>query len=167
MAFPYYQTYQPQYPTYFPASYQPVQQPNQQAQQASNQPTYYTGRIWVNSNEVEFYPVAPNNAVDLWDRNGTTLYQKKADATGRPTVTVYDVIERTQNASDGVSEQDGKLPAYATKEELKAVVDAVKGVGAAIASAQSDIDALKGDMYGIAGKKKTARKSQEVVGNDE
>lgn len=164
MAFPYYQTYQPQYTQYFPANYQPIQQPQQPYNPVANQ----SGIIWVSGDqEASLYPLAPNNAVALWARDGKTIYLKSADATGKPSMKVYDLVERTETASDGVSESDGKLPAYATKDELKAVVDAVKGIGAAITSAQSDIDALKGDMYGIAGKKKSARKPQEVAENDE
>lgn len=161
---PYYPQYQPTYQP--PVMQQPVQQPVQQAQQAASQPTYYTGRIWVNSNEVEFYPVAPNNAVDLWDRNGKTLYQKKADATGKPSVTVYDVVERTQSVSNGVSEQGDKLPVYATKDDLGAVVGAVRGLDEALVNIKSDIDTIKGDMYGIAGKKK-GKKAVEAAEDDE
>lgn len=164
MAFPYYQTYQPQYTQYFPTNYQPIQQPQQPYNPVANQ----SGIIWVSGDqEASLYPLAPNNAVALWARDGKTIYLKSADATGKPSMKVYDLVERTETASDSVSESDGKLPAYATKDELKAVVDAVKGIGAAITSAQSDIDALKGDMYGIAGKKKSARKPQEVAENDE
>lgn len=109
------------------------------------------------------YPVAPNNAVALWARDGKTIYLKQADATGKPSIKIYDLVERAETASEAPTDTDSKLPSYATKEELKAVVDAVKGVGAAITSAQSDIDALKGDMYGIAGKKKSAKRPQEVA----
>lgn len=163
MAYPFYQAYQPQYQTYYP--YQPVQHPQQQPY---NPVANQSGIIWVSgANEAQMYPIAPNNAVALWARDGKTIYLKQADATGKPSMRIYDLVERAETASDGVSESDGKLPAYATKEELKAVVDAVKGFGVAITSAQSDIDALKGDMYGIAGKKKSARKAQEVAEDDE
>ena len=165
MAYPFYQAYQPQYQQYFPVNYQPMQQPQQQPY---NPVVNQSGIIWVSgANEAQMYPLAPNNAVALWARDGKTIYLKQADATGKPSMKVYDLVERAETPADGASETDGKLPAYATKEELKAVVDAVKGFGVAITSAQSDIDALKGDMYGIAGKKKSARKAQEVAEDDE
>ena len=167
MAYPFssyqnpYQMYYSPYPQQL-VQQQPVQQPQQQ-----NQPTYYTGRIWVNNRgEADSYPVAPNNAVDLWDRNGTVLYQKKADATGRPSVSVFDVVERTETASDDVPSTVDKVSAYATKDELSAVLNVVKGFDEAIGSIKTDIDTMKGDMYGIAGKKKISR-SKEVAEDDE
>lgn len=168
MAYPFYQSYQPQYQTYYP--YQPVQQPQQTYTPSANQPVPPTqvSNVWIyNEAEIPNYPVAPNNAVRLWVTNKPVFYEKSADATGKPTIKIFDYAERKETASDGVSESADKTPAYATKEELKAVVEAVKGFGAAITSAQSDIDSLKGDMYGIAGKKKSAKKPQEVVENDE
>ena len=172
MAYPYYnfspyQSYYtqqiPQYQQFQAQQYQPQIQ-----QQPASQPTNYAGRIWVNGrNEADFYPVAPNNAVDLWDRDGKTLYQKKADATGKPSVIVCDVVERAQSVSDGTPAEDVKTPAYATKDELSAVVGVVKGFDELLGSLRADIDTMKGDMYGIAGKKKAARKTQEVAEDDE
>ena len=173
MAYPYtsYQNpwQQGYYPMYQQPQYQqPVQQTMQQTQQTYSPVINQNGIIWISGeSEAAMYPIAPNNAVALWEKSGKTIYLKQADATGKPSMKVYDLVERAETPADGVSETDGKLPAYATKEELKAVVDAVKSFGVAITSAQSDIDALKGDMYGIAGKKKSARKTQEVAEDDE
>lgn len=173
MAYPYY-NFNPYQQNYYPATYQPmqsVQQPVQQSmqqaqpQQAVSQ-SVNTGRIWVNGkSEADFYPVAPNTAVDLWDRNGTTLYQKRADATGRPSIIVCDIVERAETASDGVSEQGDKLPAYATKDELSAVVGVVKGFDELIGSIKSDVEAMKGDLWGLAGSKKKApaKKAEEAT----
>lgn len=165
MAYPYnsYQNPYQYYPMYQqPQMQQPVMQQAPQAQQQNtNQPTYYTGRIWVSGRaEADAFPVAPNNAVDLWDRNGKILYQKKADMTGRPTMTICDITERAENASDGVSEQGDKLPAYATKDELSAVVGVVRGFDGVIDGIKGDIDTLKNDMYGLSGRKKTSVKKQ-------
>ena len=110
------------------------------------------------------YPIAPNNAVTLWNKSGKTVYVKQADATGKPTMTVYDLVERTENASEGVSASGDKLPDYATKDELSAVLTAIKAYDDTIGNIKSDIDTIKGDMYGIAGKKKPIRK---VVEDDE
>lgn len=166
MAYPY-QSYQNPwqqgyYPMYQQPQYQQVQQPVQQSVQQT-QPMYSSGIIWVSGlMEAQAYPIAPNNAVALWAKDGKTIFLKQADATGKPTMTVYDLVERAETASDGVSTSDGKLPAYATKDELSAVVGVVKGFDELLGSIKSDIDTMKGDMYGIAGKKKTVRK-QEVV----
>ena len=107
------------------------------------------------------YPIAPNNAVTLWDKSGKTVYVKSADATGKPSMIVYDLVERTETPSDSVSASEDKLPAYATKDELSAVLSAIRGYDDTIGSIKADIDTIKGDMYGIAGKKKPTRKVTE------
>ena len=55
------------------------------------------------------------------------MYFKQADASGKPSIRVYDLVERAQGASGASSATDIKLPDYATKEELAAAVDALKG----------------------------------------
>ena len=162
MAFPYYNPYQPQYQTYYP--YQPIQQPQQQPY---NPVANQSGIIWVSgANEASMYPIAPNNAVALWSRDGKAIFLKSADATGKPSMKVYDLVERAENASDGVSDTDSKQPAYATKDELKTVVDAVRGIDSYVSSMKSDIEKMSGDLYGIAGKKK-ATKKKEAEDDDE
>ena len=170
MAYPYY-NYNPYQQGYYQPMYQPVQQQPviQQAQQAnvtaqSVQPPQISN-VWIyNESEISNYPVAPNNAVRFWIANKSVFYEKSADATGKPTVRVYDYAERKETATDGVSEQADKLPAYATKDELSAVVGVVKGFDELIGTLKSDIDTMKGDMYGIAGQKKksSAKKNVEV-----
>lgn len=140
MAYPYYTPY---YPTY--QSYQPT-----------------TGIVWVNSaSEAQAYPIAPNNAVVLWEKSGKSIYLKQADATGKPTITTYDLAERAETPSANISQEEVKLPAYATKSELDAISSVLSGFDASVASAKSEIDSLKADietmkadMYGIAGKRK-------------
>lgn len=167
MAYPYtsYQNpwQQGYYPMYQQPQYQQVQQPVQQTQPM--QPSVpQISNVWIyDPSEIPNYPVAPNNAVRFWIANKKVFYEKSADATGKPTLKVFDYSERAETASDGVSTSDGKLlPAYATKDELSAVVGVVKGFDELLGSLKSDIDTMKGDMYGIAGKKKTTRK-QEVT----
>lgn len=159
MAYPYYPAYQPQYPSYFPTNYQPMQQPTQQTYNpVSNQ----SGIIWISGEgEAAMFPVAPNNAVALWTKDGKTIYLKSADATGKPSMKVYDLVERAETASDGVAASDVKTPAYATKDELSAVVGVVKGFDALISSMKSDIEKMSGDLYGIAGKKKAKKVEAE------
>lgn len=175
MAYPY-QSYQNPYQQgYYPMYQQPqYQQPIQQqipqtAQQNYSPVINQSGIIWISGEqEAAMYPIAPNNAVALWEKSGKTIFLKSADATGKPTMRVYDLVERAQNGSDAVSEQGDKLPTYATKDDLAAVVGVVKGFDELVGSLKSDIDTMKGDMYGIAGKKKATRKTvQEVVENDE
>ena len=96
------------------------------------------------------YPLAPNNAVALWEQSGKVIYLKSADATGRPTMRVYDLVER-KDPSPGTSASDAKVSDYATKEELGTVAGAIKNV-------LSDIEQMKSDLYGVAGRKKPAKK---------
>ena len=78
MAFPY---YQPNYQPYYP---------QQQQQQTS-------GILWVSSElEAQSFPVAPNNAVALWDSTKPAVYLKQADASGRPTLKAYTLTELAQ-----------------------------------------------------------------------
>jgi len=155
MAYPYYPTYQPQYPSIFPTNYQPVQQ------QPYNPVVNQSGIIWVSGlQEAQMYPVAPNNAVALWSRDGKSIYLKQADATGKPSIKTYDLVERAESASGEPQTQDGSKPAYATKDELVAVVGAVKGFDDVIGALKADVESMKSDMYGIAGKKKTVKKKE-------
>lgn len=139
--------YQP-YGNYFPQTY-PVQN-YQMTQQSSS-----TGIIWVASaQEAQMYPVAPNNAVALWEQSGKVIYLKTSDATGKPTMRIFDLVERSETASTASEQKDVKIPDYATKEELSTIAVAVKSVLA-------DIDQMKGDLYGVAGRKKSIAKKKE------
>ena len=91
----YYQPYQPYQPpmadqlTQLRQSYQPMQQP----QQAPASPSI----VWVQSEmEAANYLVAPNSAVTLWDSNSPVVYLKQADASGKPSMKIYDLVERNQ-----------------------------------------------------------------------
>lgn len=123
--------------------YQPFYQPYYQNQQQNN-----SGIIWVSGiNEAQMYPVAPNNAVPLWEQSGRTIYLKQADATGKPSMRIFDITERTESPNINSSAPDVKTADFATKDELAAIVGAVKGIS-------SDIEQMKGDLYGVAGKRK-------------
>lgn len=135
------------YNNYFPATYQPMYQQPMYQPQIQPQNTQPSSLMWVNSfAEAQMYPVAPNNAVALWDSSSPAIYLKQADASGRPTLRVYDIVERTES----VSPKDGKVIDYATKDDLAAFsasLEAIKG----------DIETMKGDIYGIAGKKRAKK----------
>ena len=122
-----------------------------QAQNTSN------SIIWVNSEkEAQMYPVAPNNAVTLWNTSEPVVYLKQADATGKPIIKTYDLIEREDTSSmSGNDKQE-----YATKEELSATVQAMKDLTSAMGSLKNDINAMKDDVYGIVGKKKSVKKAE-------
>lgn len=137
------------YNNYFPATYQPMyQQPMyQQIQPQIQQTAQPSSLMWVGSYaEAQAYPVAPNNAVALWDSSSPAIYLKQADASGRPTLKVFDIVERTES----VSPKDGKVADYATKDDLAAF-------GASLEAIKGDIETMKGDIYGLAGKKRVKK----------
>ena len=75
--------------------------------------------IWVqNEMEAANYLVAPNSAVTLWDSNSPVVYLKQADASGKPSMKIYDLVERTQR-----SVQAPQVPAveYAPLSRLEAL----------------------------------------------
>ena len=87
---------------------------------------------------------------------------KKADATGKPTMTVYDLVERSE-AVESTEKADSKTDEYAKKSDLAAVVGVVKGFDELLSSIKSDVDAMKGDLWGIAGQKKKPTSKKTVA----
>lgn len=133
-------------PSYVPYGYQPYnpgygyQQPQQIPQPQQQSPS---GMIWVrNAQEAAMYPVAPNAAVALWDSGVSCIYLKQADASGRPTMKTYDLVERPETPQNAPQAQEGTT-AYATKNELAALAGVVKGVDGVIAEIREELDAMK------------------------
>ena len=95
----------PNYPYYY-QPYQPYQPPMadqlMQLRQNQYQPVQQTQQpspsiVWVqNEMEAANYLVAPNSAVTLWDSNAPVVYLKQADASGKPSMKIYDLVERSQ-----------------------------------------------------------------------
>ena len=158
MAIPYYPMYQSPYsfyPATYPASYTP--QAVQQTSQNFSQTIPQNSMIWVSGeSEAAGYPVAPNNAVALWEQSGKVIYVKSADATGKPSLKVYDLVER----SDYSSEKSD------SKSDNDAIMKAISGFSAKIDAITADIESMKGDLYGLSGRKKTVKRV-EVSDDDE
>ena len=99
MAYPYYQQYyQPPMPDQLAQLRQNQFQPMQTMQQPQQvQPMQQPSIVWVpNEQAAREYLVAPNSAVTLWDSSAPVVYLKQADASGKPTLTTYDLVERSQ-----------------------------------------------------------------------
>ena len=114
----YYQPYQPYQP---PMADQLMQlrqnqyQPNMQQVPQQQAPSI----VWVQSEaEAMTYPIAPNNAVTLWDSNAPVIYLKQADASGKPSMKIYDLVERNYRP---VQTMQTQAVEYATKDELAAL----------------------------------------------
>lgn len=147
--------YYPQAPVFQPYNY-PMQGQNQMPQQTQqNQSQAQFTNIWFNGgeNEARMYPVAPNNAVALWSETDPIIYLKKADASGKPEFKVYDLVERKQEAGE---------VSYASKDDMSSLIGIVKDLSTTVGSLKTDIETMKGDVYGLAGKKKPVMKKPEV-----
>ena len=102
---------------------QPIQQPQMQ-----QNPVAQGGVQWVSGEqEARGYLIAPNSAVALWDSTAPTVYLKQADASGKPTLKIYDLVERTEAPQ---AAPQGKPVEFVTREEfdrLAALVGEMKG----------------------------------------
>lgn len=116
------------YPNYF-MGYQTPQQNYQTQQQTS----YQTGMMWVNGeDEARNYPVAPNNAVSLWDSSGQFVYVKQADASGKPAFKIFKLTETEQHKPEQTKTAD-----YITRNEFDVVISTIEKM-------QKEMDSLKG-----------------------
>lgn len=109
------------YNYYQPMGYQMYGAPQMQQMQNGSQiqpqiqPAQQASIIWVDGyNEAAMYPVAPNAAVALWDKAAPAIYLKRADATGKPSMQIYDLVERKEPPKSTA----GAEPQYATHAEL-------------------------------------------------
>ena len=113
--YPTYQYYQPPMPDQLAQLRQNQYQPNMQQVPQQQAPSI----AWVQSEaEAMTYPIAPNNAVTLWDSNAPVIYLKQADASGKPSMKIYDLVERN---SRPVQTMQPQAVEYATKDELAAL----------------------------------------------
>jgi len=166
--------YQPQY--YQQPQYQPMQsvisQPQANVPQTANYApqsvpaqTAQASIIWISGGEkaAAMYPVAPNAAVALWDQDSPVVYFKQADASGKPSMKVYDLVERQETPREASSATGGKTVEYATKSDLSTIVGVVQTYDEAIKSLRGELDKMSGDLYGLLGKKKAVAKKTEEV----
>lgn len=122
---------------YYGNPYMPPMQDNlaqlrQQQMQAippmPQNPLPQSGVQWVSGEqEARSWMVAPNAAVALWDSTAPTVYLKQADASGKPTLKVYDLVERLASAPDT---QKAPAAEYVTRKEfdaLAALVSEMRG----------------------------------------
>ena len=130
MAYPYFNPYYPQPMPDNLMQMRQMQQPQMQPMQQPVQqnPIAQGGVQWVSGEqEARGYLIAPNSAVALWDSSAPTVYLKQADASGKPTLKIYDLVERAETPRTAPTADPVK---FVTREEfdaLAAVVDGMKG----------------------------------------
>ena len=130
MAFnPYYQN--PYYPQPMPDNLMQMRQ--QQMMQPAPPPVpqnpVATGGVqWVSSEqEARGYLIAPNSAVALWDSTAPTVYLKQSDASGKPTLKIYDLVERSETASNAPQNPGVEFVTREEFDRLAALVGELKG----------------------------------------
>lgn len=170
----YYPNYQNAYqpmPQYYP-QYQPQVMPNTAVQTTNNTNVQNTTQsntppqtiLWVNGEkEAAMFPVASNSAVALWDSSNPVIYLKQADASGKPTMRTYDLVERVEASQDDSIQQNIDMSQYAAKSDLAAVVSVVGGM-------KDDIDKIKDELGNLASqavKRAVGAKSKPPVKKDD
>ena len=122
----------------FPVGYQPTQfyyPQQQQAQQPQPQPAQQSnGIIWVQGEAgAKSYLVAPNTTVQLWDSESDVIYLKSADASGMPSMKVFDY--KVRNAMPEQTPSVSPHESYATKDDVSML--------------QAEIDRIRNEMKGM------------------
>lgn len=130
MAYPYgYQN--PYYPQPMPDNLMQMRQQQMpqipQMQQVAN-PIPQNGVQWVNGEmEARNWMVAPNAAIALWDSSAPTVYLKQADASGKPTLKIYDLVERAETAPNAPQKSGVEFVTREEFDRLAALVGEIKG----------------------------------------
>ena len=132
MAYPYFNPY---YPQPMPDNLmqmrqqqmiQPMQQPMSQPVQQN--PIAQGGVQWVSGEqEARGYLIAPNSAVALWDSTAPTVYLKQSDASGKPTLKIYDLVERAETPRTAPQEKGVEFVTREEFDRLAALVGEIKG----------------------------------------
>lgn len=76
--------------------------------------------------EAENWLIAPNSAIALWDSTAPVVYLKQADASGKPTLKVYDLVERLANAPEAKKDPGAEYVTRAELDKLAAIVAEMK-----------------------------------------
>lgn len=158
--------YQPQYQQPMPVMQQPVQQQVPQQQQPTQpqlqpQQSYHqNGFVRVrDENEARMYPVAPGNSITFVNENAPYCYTKTVNMgqLDRPIFEKYRLVR----------EDDGPAqPETAHKPAEAPPIDLSKyALASDLESFRAEIETIKSDLYGLAGKKKAA--TQKDAAGDE
>lgn len=130
MAYPYFNPYYPQPMPNNLMQMRQMQQPQMQPMQQPVQqnPIAQGGVQWVSGEqEARGYLIAPNSAVALWDSTAPTVYLKQADASGKPTLKIYDLVERAETPRTAPQEKGAEFVTRKEFDALAALVGELKG----------------------------------------
>lgn len=102
--------------------------PQMPQQMAPQNPIAQSGVQWVSGEqEARNWMIAPNAAVALWDSSAPTVYLKQADASGKPSLTIYDLVERTETPRTATQEKGVEFVTRKEFDALAALVGELKG----------------------------------------
>lgn len=128
MAFTPYGFQNPYYPPPMQDNLMQMRQQFQPPAPAPQNPVAQGGVQWVNGEqEARNWMIAPNAAVALWDSTAPTVYLKQADASGKPTLKIYDLVERTETARTAPQEKGVEFVTRKEFDALAALVGEIKG----------------------------------------
>lgn len=121
----------PYYPQPMPDTLMQMRQqqmPMMQTPQTPQNPIAQSGVQWVSGEqEARNWMIAPNAAVALWDSTAPTVYLKQADASGRPTLKIYDLVERAETPRTAPQEKGVEFVTRKEFDALAALVGEIKG----------------------------------------
>lgn len=104
------------------------QMPPMMAPQPPQNPVAQSGVQWVSGEqEARNWMIAPNAAVALWDSSAPTVYLKQADASGKPSLKIYDLVERTETPRTASHKNDVEFVTRKEFDALAALVGELKG----------------------------------------
>lgn len=170
---------------YYPQGYQaqPMVQPQAQAMQMSQMPQNQTmqgqpvqqiqngGFITVRSEaEARNYPVAPGTSVTFKHETAPYCYTKTMGFSQfeAPRFEKFRLVKEEeaefQQSAEDAKDQNGI--AYAKEEDLGKLAGVVKAMNEIVTGMKADVESMKSDMYGMAGKRKTAKKTEVIEDDD-
>lgn len=130
MAYPYFNPYypQPMPDNLMQMRQQQMMQPQMAQPPMPQNPVAQGGVQWVSGEqEARGYLIAPNSAVALWDSTAPTVYLKQADASGKPTLKIYDLVERAETPRTAPQEKGVEFVTRKEFDALAALVGEIKG----------------------------------------
>lgn len=102
--------------------------PQMPQQMPLQNPIAQGGVQWVSGEqEARNWIIAPNAAVALWDSSAPTVYLKQADASGKPSLKIYDLVERAETPPAGVQKTSVEFVTRKEFDALASIVDEIKG----------------------------------------
>lgn len=113
---------------YYPASYNSPYNPYQQAVPQYQQQSSGNGIQWVQGIAgAKAYSLGANQSIQLMDSESQTFYIKTCDASGMPSLRIFDYVERTpQNAPTAPQTGGVDMSLYVTRAELDERIAALR-----------------------------------------